>query len=72
MCLYNFGVNLSVGLVWAWTGVLAFDTMIFCLTVYKVMMYRSAAHGPLLEVLLRDGEVFILLVMAPSGHPNTL
>ena len=71
MCIYTFGVNLSVGLVWAWTGVLAFDTMILCLTVYKVMMYRSVAHGPLLEVLLRDGE-FFLLGAASFGHPNTL
>jgi hypothetical protein len=36
------------------------------------MRYRSVAHGPLLEVLLRDGRFFYFVGNCITQSPNTL
>jgi hypothetical protein len=46
----------SLGFGGAWGGMLAFDALVFILTVYKTFTIRWTSGSNLLTLLLRDGE----------------
>lgn len=48
-----------LGLAAAWSGVLVFDCMIFCLTLKKALTFRNTGGGRLIHLLVRDGESFL-------------
>jgi len=55
----------------AWGGLLAFDTLIFSLTVYKTFALRVGSGSGLLSLMLRDGSIYFG-VMVTSGVANLL
>ncbi|KAJ7101308.1 hypothetical protein B0H15DRAFT_927151 [Mycena belliarum] len=59
------------GLIIAWAAVAAFDSMIFLLTLYKVLYRRRLSGLPLLAVLVRDGAVYFG-VMVVANVANIL
>lgn len=48
--------GVSIGLAYAWSGVLFFDTTIFGFTLYKALRLGGRPSGRLMVILLRDGE----------------
>jgi len=55
----------------AWGGLLAFDTLVFTLTVYKSLSLRRESGSSLLSLMLRDGSVYYG-VMVASNVANIL
>ncbi|ESK87062.1 hypothetical protein Moror_11943 [Moniliophthora roreri MCA 2997] len=53
------------GLGLAWAGMLIFDTMIFCLTLYRALSMRRVSRS-LLTILLRDGTVYFAVMICVS------
>ncbi|PPQ91013.1 hypothetical protein CVT25_013938, partial [Psilocybe cyanescens] len=55
-----FGISydpLNLGLAEAWTGMLAFDILIFTMILYKSITYRRQGSH-ILQVMLRDGTIY--------------
>ena len=40
----------------AWAGLLVFDTLVFCMTLYKALILPRPDGVNILDILLRDGE----------------
>ncbi|KAF8150592.1 hypothetical protein B0H34DRAFT_143963 [Crassisporium funariophilum] len=57
-CLLPTNEKLSSRLASAWTGMLGFDILIFGLTLYKSLTYRSEGNTSLIKVMLRDGTLY--------------
>lgn len=55
----------------AWGGLLAFDILIFALTVYKSLVLRIRSGSSLLTLILRDGSMYFG-VMAACNVANIL
>ncbi len=47
-----------VDLSFTWSSVLAYDTTVFALTLYRALGVDSRWRGNILSILLRDGELF--------------
>lgn len=50
----------------AWSGILLFDCVIFCLTLKKAISYWSAGEARLMHLLLRDGTLFFAAMFFAS------
>ena len=40
----------------AWAGLLVFDTLVFCMALYKALILPRPDGVNILDILLRDGE----------------
>ncbi|KAJ6628543.1 hypothetical protein B0H10DRAFT_159742 [Mycena sp. CBHHK59/15] len=70
-CAFAISHAEGVSLAIAWASVVAFDSMIFLLTVYRAMARRRTNSLDLLTVLLRDGSIYFG-VMVMSNLSNIL
>jgi hypothetical protein len=52
------GARLAV----AWSGQLAFDAIVFCLTLYKSLLIVRTSRRPLISTLLRDGVLYFAIL----------
>ena len=43
----------------AWAGMLVFDLLVFCMTVYKSTVSSRPNGVNILDILLRDGEFYL-------------
>jgi hypothetical protein len=44
----------------AWAGMLVFDSLVFCMTLYKSIVLPRPNGVNILDILLRDGELYLL------------
>ncbi|KAJ7624909.1 hypothetical protein FB45DRAFT_924514, partial [Roridomyces roridus] len=66
-CPVVTGQATNIGTGAAWSGMLAFDIMIFALTVYKAL--RCGSRAGLFAVLLRDGSIyFAVMIVCNVGN----
>jgi hypothetical protein len=63
VCIFEFRVALLLtrstsllGLAAAWGGLLAFDTLVFVMTVAKAILVGRSGDQTLIKILLRDGK----------------
>ena len=58
-------IEIPLGFGGAWGGMLAFDTLIFLMTVFKSLVHQLETRGSsILALMLRDGEPRIALLYA--------
>ncbi|KAF9485255.1 hypothetical protein BDN70DRAFT_871667 [Pholiota conissans] len=62
-CLLPVFESLSSRLASAWTGMLCFDILIFCMTLYKSLTSRNDGNSNILHVMLRDGTIYFGVMM---------
>ena len=43
----------------AWTATLIFDSLVFCMTLYKAIVLPRPNGVNILHILLRDGELYL-------------
>jgi hypothetical protein len=43
----------------AWAGMLVFDSLVFCMTLYKSIVLSRLSGVNILDILLRDGELYL-------------
>ncbi|KAF6764215.1 hypothetical protein DFP72DRAFT_871131 [Ephemerocybe angulata] len=61
-CLLKYSESRSIKILVAWIGVLVFDTLVFALSLYKVVEYAKMERPRILELLARDGTMYFGLV----------
>lgn len=61
-CLLKYSESRSIKILVSWIGVLVFDTLIFALSLYKVVEYAKMERPRILELLARDGTIYFGLV----------
>jgi hypothetical protein len=52
-------LTLTPGLGAAWAGMLVFDSLVFCMTLYKSIVLPRQSGVNILHILLRDGELYL-------------
>jgi len=58
-CLSPMSQTLALRYAAAWGGLLAFDTLVFGLTIYKTLVqHRRAVGSSLFTLILRDGAIY--------------
>jgi hypothetical protein len=67
----TFDTSRLAGLAITWSTLLAFDTFVFGLTLYKSLYLRRKTRMNLLVVLLRDGMLAVSEDNTESSHPPT-
>jgi len=75
-CHNNLGHQTSIRMAAAWEALLAYDCIIFCLTVFKTWTARpvhttTGVNIPLITLLLRDGSLYFA-VLALCNFSNIL
>ena len=43
----------------AWAGMLVFDSLVFCMTLYKAIVLPRPIGVNILDILFRDGELYL-------------
>ena len=46
----------------AWAGMLVFDLLVFCMTLYKSIILPRPNGVNIMDILLRDGELYLFLM----------
>ena len=49
--------SIDTGFAAAWAGMLVFDSLVFCMTIYKSMLLPRPNGANILGILIRDGEL---------------
>ncbi|KAJ7751542.1 hypothetical protein DFH07DRAFT_826351 [Mycena maculata] len=65
-CASGLEISSSRRLGYAWTGMLVFDSMIFVLTALKALAASRAQRGGLIFLLIRDGSLYFLVMVASN------
>ena len=53
----------SIGFGAAWGGMLVFDSLVFCMTLYKSVISSRRPNGEnILRILMRDGELQVSIL----------
>ena len=58
LTLRNPHLDLGIGACWA--GMLLFDSLVFCMTLYKAVVLPRPNGVNILDILFRDGELYLL------------
>ncbi|KAJ7041559.1 hypothetical protein C8F04DRAFT_1079241 [Mycena alexandri] len=66
-CASGLDVEQSRRIGYAWTGMLAFDLVIFGFTVAKALALSREQRGGLLVLLVRDGSLYFLVIVASNS-----
>jgi hypothetical protein len=51
--------HLDTGLGACWAGMLLFDSLVFCMTLYKSVVLPRPNGVNILDILFRDGELYL-------------
>ncbi|KIM38066.1 hypothetical protein M413DRAFT_30470 [Hebeloma cylindrosporum] len=70
-CASNLSRDKAVRFGTAWAGMLVFDSLVFCMTLYKAVVLPRPNGVNILDILLRDGAIYFA-VMVASNLANVL
>jgi hypothetical protein len=51
--------HLDPGLAACWAGMFFFDSLVFCMTLYKSVILPRPNGVNILDILFRDGELYL-------------
>ena len=54
----------------AWAGMLVFDSLVFCMTLYKSIVLPRPNGANILDILMRDGELLACTVILLLSGSN--
>lgn len=70
-CASNLSRDKAVRFGTAWAGMLVFDSLVFCMTLYQAIILPRPNGVNILDILLRDGAIYFA-VMVASNLANVL
>jgi len=65
-CLPPLSEAMSFRLASAWTAMLAFDVIIFVMTLYKSITRKREGDSTILHVIIRDGAIYFGVIMVAA------